>query len=360
MQREFERRWNVLCIRFPTERERREQMTKQSQKFSYPIEDEHDFKGWRLTKPNPAKLLKEIVFRHRGASIRVAGKPGKWAVWPVAIWCEWTALSRDQVERALRILELDGLIRRERHRFGGTTVCAFIQPTVLALLYLGRPDEKQAAQAAMTGTGAPTSAGANAGTGAGTDYTSLSSSSTSSTFPKKAPSSLCEKGKGKGPHEGVLLSQKPASIAVAIVPKVVAHDPGVVGGDPVLLEKLKAIKQNHKLDKAGKREALLKLLPPITSASAAGVKHPSDMHAKSWHGWSPEMHVKRYGVYCEYAANALGKGVGKKHLLNASSAGAKLMPLDDPILDAEMAEMDAAFKLNMSKLDCIDESSVLP
>ena len=36
------------------------------------------FKFWRIQKPNAAKLLKEIIFRWRGASAYVRKKPGKW------------------------------------------------------------------------------------------------------------------------------------------------------------------------------------------------------------------------------------------------------------------------------------------
>ncbi len=150
-------------------------------KEPYPIEDERDFKGWRLMQPNAAKLLKEIVFRWRASSIRVKGKPGKWAVYPVPSWCEWSGLSSDQYERAARTLKLDGFIRRERHRFEGKTVRTFIQPTELALAYLGRPHEKEAAQIALAATNQGTSAGASAGTSAGTDYTYSSTSPTQTT-----------------------------------------------------------------------------------------------------------------------------------------------------------------------------------
>lgn len=319
-------------------------------KQPYPIEDEHDFKGWRLMEPNAARLLKEIMFRWRGSSIRVKGQPGKWAVYPVQRWCEWAGLSSDQGERALRTLEVDGLIRRERHRFEGTTVRTFIQPTELAMKYLGRPNEKDAAQAALAANSAAIVAAVSAGTNAGTDYTSLPSSSNSSTSSNNAPSSFHEGGKGKA-HTKETTKKKLAS---AVVGNLVKPGPDVAGGgDPDLLAKLKSIKQSHKMSKAEKRAALITLLPRIPGAATAGVKHPSDLHPKGWQGWSPEMHLNRYAVYCEYAENALNKGVGKSHYqFGKSSPTPKLLPGMDPDHDAEMAKLHA--ELQISMMDCVD------
>jgi hypothetical protein len=99
------------------------------------------FKFWRIQKPNAAKLLKEIIFRWRGASAYVPGTPGKWVVWPRERWCEWSGLSRNQLDRALKELVESALIDRERHRFAGSEVRTFLRPTAVALKYLGRPQD---------------------------------------------------------------------------------------------------------------------------------------------------------------------------------------------------------------------------
>ena len=76
-----------------------------------PIEDAADFKFWRLRKENASALLNEIIFRWRNTSARLPGKAGKWCCYPIAQWCDWTKLSRDQVERALRELVAQGWLR---------------------------------------------------------------------------------------------------------------------------------------------------------------------------------------------------------------------------------------------------------
>lgn len=272
------------------------------QKAKALIAGESDFKSWRLMRPNESKLLREIIFRWRASTIRVPGAPGKWAVYPIKLWCEWAVLSPDQVERALPTLELDGLIRRERHRFRGTTVRAFIQPTDLALAFLGRPQEQVVAKAALAGA----HAGISAGTNAGTDYTSFSSSITDS---KKASPSFHEEEKGKA--HAMKEKKKPHTKAVP--------DVDLVGGDPEMLEKIKEIKKS-KIPKEAKRAALLKLMPVIEGLAEFKVWHPSDKHP-DWHSWSPALHLKRYAKYCEYAANAENASGSKKPVFGTSAYG---------------------------------------
>lgn len=319
--------------------------------LAYPIKNERAFKAWRLMYPNAAKLLNEILFRWRACTIQVKGKLGTWSVYPISKWCEWTGLSRRQVERELRRLVTDGLIERERHHFEGNIVRAFIRPTAIAFLYLGRPKEKASAKAVLGGIGG----GTYGGIGGGTDLTALPFHSNSSTSLQKAPASLCEEGKGKA-HTKESTSKKLAEPAVVNTHK---DDPDLAGGDVELLAKLKVIKTSHKMDREAKRAALLKLLPPIPGAAVAKVKHPADMHPKVWHGWSPELHVKRYERYCEYANNALNKSVGEKHMFSTSSTGLKFLARYDPAHDAEMAKLDAELATSMAQLDCVGGSSVL-
>ncbi len=94
-----------------------------------PICNESDFKGWAIQNPNARKLLVEVMFRWRASNIPVRGKSGPWAVYPLEQWGVWSGLSFDQVKRALRVLEVDGFLLRERHRFRGSVVLAFLQLT---------------------------------------------------------------------------------------------------------------------------------------------------------------------------------------------------------------------------------------
>ncbi len=166
----------------------------------YGIEDLADFKVWRLQNPNDHRLLKEIIFRWRGCNAKVRGKRGRWAVYPIQQWAEWSGLSLDQTERALPRLVLEGLILRERHRWAGTEVRAFLQPTQVAFTYMGRPGDLERLSGKMSKADAGNSAGAGAGTNAGTDHTSLPSPPTNSS--KKKEKSECPSGEGKGKVAG--------------------------------------------------------------------------------------------------------------------------------------------------------------
>ena len=279
-----------------------------SNEAPYPIESERDFKAWRLQYPAASVLLSEIVFQCRQDAIRVKGKPGKWSVWPIATWAERTGFNLRKVERALRTLVVDGLIERERHHFEGNIVRAYIRPTQLALLYLGRPPEKAAAKAALEaqngGTDGGIDGGTGGGTGGGTDLTSLPFLSSKSSSLKGPQSSLCEEGKGKA-HTKTIPLKKPAA---EIEPEPAAE---VADGDAAKLAKLKAIKKS-KMSKEEKRAALLELMPIIELAESK-VWHPSEKYSKTWHSWSPERHMAAYAKYIEYAENAMNKGSGKKH-----------------------------------------------
>ena len=146
--------------------------------LSFPIDDAGDFKAWKLQHPNARVLLDVMIFRWRVASARVLGRPGKWAAFDAEQWCAWSKLSHDQYKRALRLLVRDGLVIRERHRFGGSTVLAFIQPTPLALTYQGKEGDLARLGKAAALTITPTAAPSTAPTGAPTDYTTITTITT--------------------------------------------------------------------------------------------------------------------------------------------------------------------------------------
>lgn len=271
---------------------------------AYPIESERDFKAWRLMYPNAVKLLDEIVFYWRGSSIRVKGKSGHWTVYPISTWCDRTGFKLRMVERELHRLVVDGLIEREKHPFEGRKLRAHLRPTSRALLYLGRPQEKTAAKAALAAQNGGTVGGIVGGTVGGTHPLTLPFPSKNSSSLKGPQPSLCEEGKGKAHTKTIPLKK---SAAAPSEPEPAAK---VADGDAAMLAKLKAIKKS-KMDKDAKRAALLELMPIIELAEFK-VRHPSEMYPKAWHSWSPEHHLKQYAKYSEYAENAMNKGPGKK------------------------------------------------
>jgi hypothetical protein len=238
------------------------------------------FKFWRIQKANAAKLLKEIIFRWRGASAYVPGKPGKWVVWPRERWSEWTGLSRNQLDRALRELVETNLVNRERHRFAGSEVRSFLRPTLIALKHLGRPED----MAKAVGVGEQTCKNLTGKTGGKimektgdkanekTDYTSLplnpiDPTKTTTPFDQTASSTLLIK-------EGM----------------------GKDGEDEDELDKLFAAHS------AKKQIVSDKLFPESKGPHQKYVKHPSKMH-KNWLSFSKEVQVKLQLKYLEYVEN---------------------------------------------------------
>ena len=102
--------------------------------------DEAEFRFLCLNKPKVRTLFNAIVDRFRHSSGYVAGVPGNWAVYSLDDWAAKTALARRSLQRGLDELEAEGLIERERHRFGGTAVYVYIRPTVLGLTLAGKAD----------------------------------------------------------------------------------------------------------------------------------------------------------------------------------------------------------------------------
>lgn len=287
------------------------------------------FKFWRIQKPNAAKLLKEIIFRWRGASGYVRGKPGKWVVWPRERWCEWTGLSRNQLDRALKELVESDLIYRERHRFAGSEVRTFLRPTQIALKHLGRPqDVAQPVTAAQSEGDAekPTEKSdkkfaekSGEKIGEKTDYTSIPSVSNDPTITSFSTETI-------GP----------------VIP-VHQEGKGKDGGD--------AIDEEDEFDKAyakfqaTKKQKDEKQFPKLHGPHEKHVKHPSEKFAK-WHSFSMELKIKWYARYVEYIENwKNGKNANSKN-------GTGLASLPD-----WTDEDEAAFQANMA---AIEQGNVTP
>lgn len=294
------------------------------------LDDLSVFKFWRIQKPNAAKLLKEIIFKWRGASAYVHGKPGKWVVWPRERWCEWTGLSRNQLDRALKELVESGLIHRERHRFAGSEVRAFFRPTLTALKHLGRPQDitqlvtmKAVAEGPIENSNEKASKkisdNPNEKINEKTDYTSVPSVSTNPTIPTSTIKSgtvvqLDQEGKGKD------------------------------GGD--------AIDEQDQFDKApaklqaNKKQKDRKQFPKLHGPHEKHVKHPSEKFAK-WHGFSMELKIKWYARYLEYIENwKKGKNASFKNGIGLAA------------LSNWTDEDEAGFQANMAAIEQSGETSL--
>jgi hypothetical protein len=293
---------------------------------AFPIHDASDFKAWALQERNAAALLREIIWRWRGTSARVRGKPGKWVVYPRERWAELTGMSLDKVKRALRKLELDRLILRERHRFAGTSVRSYYQPTKLALEHMGRPAdmariEEPGAPADLPAL-APSLAPAPAPTGAPTDHTSFPSGSSAQpvhpSLPEKGTGPIASEGKGKAPKKLKLKAANHASKCLSTPQTTPTPQspppPAAVPADP---------------------------FPVLPGPHQAKVKHP----AKQFDGWetySSEVKAKLYAKYVGYVdnwnkAHPVKKADWNGHNKLGGLMAAALHLLDD---DADACDLD--------------------
>jgi DNA-binding HxlR family transcriptional regulator len=243
-----------------------------------PLENLGTFKFWRIQNSNAAKLLKEIIFQWRGASGYIRGKPGKWAVWPRERWCEWTGLSRNQLDRALKELVESKLIYRERHRFAGSKVRAFLQPAAVALKHMGRPQDlaqavpasEKVSEKSTEKITKKTSEKASEKISEKFDYTSIPSiptypnNTTSTKEQTEPPMLLDEKGKGKA-------------------------------GDDEIEKKFAEVT-------AKKQKAADKLFPEKKGPHENYVKNPSKIFPK-WLSYSPEAKNNIYQKYLLYIDN---------------------------------------------------------
>lgn len=267
------------------------------------------FKVWAKQNPEARRLLREIIFRWRGSSARLRGDSALWAAYSHEKWREWLGgVARRTFERRLTALVDLGLIDRERHRFAGTTVYAWLRPTALALKHAGTVTDmarlergrnttpKQAAGGTLGGSVGGTSGGALGGT----DHTSLPSSSTEATKQKTSANKFTE-GKGKAGENETEYVKEAAKKELALL----AKETGVKDFDPNDPEWTDTIQQKGK-----KLEKLLAKFPRLKGKHEKHVKHPYELNPK-WASWSPELQAKRYAVYKTYVANWYAGNGGK-------------------------------------------------
>ena len=238
------------------------------------------FKFWRLNNPNAALLLKEILFRWRGASAYVRGKRGTWVVWPRERWCEWTGLSRNQLDRALKELAECKLVERERHKFAGREVRTYLRPTALALKYIGKPQDLQKAGLTGNDTIAPISEQTAKHTAANTckaagEKTSEKSDYTSLHYNSKKPSTPTTTTGATGPTE---------------------QEEGSAGDAFDEFEKI------HLAYKAKKQKILDQKYPTKKGPHENFVKHPSDLYP-NWLSFSDHVKARLYKKYLTYVEN---------------------------------------------------------
>jgi DNA-binding MarR family transcriptional regulator len=246
-----------------------------------PLDSLGSFKFWRIQNPNSAKLLKEIIFRWRGASAYVRGKPGKWVVWPRERWREWTGLSRNQLDRALKELVESNLINRERHKFAGSEVRTYLRPTQTALKYLGRPQDLAKAAPAVANESIVEKLTEKSSEKSGekiaekitekTDYTSVPSVSINPTVPSSSTETT-----------GPFITEN-------------QEGNGKVGEDEI---------DDQIIAKclAKKKEDDQKQFPEVQGPHQKYVRHPSAIFPK-WVSFSKLLKTKLYDKYLQYVDN---------------------------------------------------------
>ena len=301
-------------------------------KAAYQIDDLSDFKSWALMEPNARTLLETIIFRWRASTIRTAGASGKWAVYRRSQWQSWVGFTLKQYKTAFSRLCIDGLIQTSLGRFNGEkSPYAFIQPTPLALEFLGRPtDKNRLSDAPKTGSATektnqkvPTKGpskepskgpleGPTKGPTLSLPFPSSSYVSTSST--SSLQTSPLEDGKGKGKAGEPGQATKFLKIKIVskhpIIPNTAPtpHSPPPPAnvpddGEAALDAKVASIQ-------ASKLQAALAKYPKKTGAHEKKVKHPSQKYP-GWVDWSDAKKAEKHAQYETYVANWYGGKEGK-------------------------------------------------
>ncbi|TCP90932.1 hypothetical protein C8J31_101784 [Rhizobium sp. PP-CC-2G-626] len=284
-----------------------------------------EFKWWRLQNRFPATLLKEIIFRWRGANARIPYDISPWIAYPAPTWRKWMGdVSASKLERGLRHLVEIGFLKRERHKFAGSSICAFLQPTPAALTFMGRPEDivrlrlktppaKPLAANENDGTSDGTLDGTVDGTVDGTDYTSFSSLPSSSSYSTKGKT-VFQTGKGKGKVGEEKNKKKPPTPAAKPEPQPEAKpEPKAHVPDPVLSDDDAKFEAALAKINANKAKKAAKLYPELKGAHEKFVQHPATKYPK-WPSWSDELKAKIYASYQEYVDNWYQGKAGKPYL----------------------------------------------
>lgn len=262
--------------------------------LAYPIVDKADFRAWALDHPKAFSLLDVVVFRWRVSNIKKRGYAGPWAVYPRERWAAWAGLSVPQVKRELHRLETDGLIRRVRGRFQGSTVRTYLQPTILALEHAGKSSDRARLGVVDAPMGAPTTepiaAPASAPVSEPTDYTSLPYTS------KQGKKTISTKGVHTHPKDKGKAGEDVKDL------KLEKQAPKADAGDEDDEDDINfyLMHQQMMLKKAKLFEAKF---PRLTGKHETKVKYPADLFGDKWYGYSIEAKTRVYKKYCTYVQN---------------------------------------------------------
>lgn len=263
---------------------------------AYPITDNADFRARALDHHKAFALLREIVLRWRGSNIGKRGCPGPWSVCPRERRAERAGMSVPQVKRELHRLGQDGLRRRVRARFRGSTVRTDLQPTMLAPEHAGKasgpaglgPTDVPMEAPVAKPIAAPVTAPAGVPVGEPTDCTSLPSS------PREAKKSASTKkvhpqpkGKGKAGDECDELTAGKNEARIDDLDEDAAFD----------LAQAQWLEKRARLFEAR--------FPKPTGKHEAKAKYPADLYGPGWIGASPELKLRlsqRYRTYVFHQA----------------------------------------------------------
>lgn len=258
----------------------------------FPLDDVSAFRAWKGQNPNAERLLFRIIFRWRVSNARHRELPGLWVANPIDFWAEDAKLSRDQTKRALRDLKIDGLIIRARAWFKGAKVHPYLQPTALALKFVGKPSDLHrleqsiavSKKAERTPIPAPIVAPSPAPTVAPIAAPTITN--------LPIPSKLSNPAKPSNPHahahtggEGKVGEDGKIKKKKLVLKK---QDPKTPIAPPPPTDDDVDVEAMGAAITAKKRARLLKQFPPLHGAHENTVKHPSVHWGDVWFSRSQE------------------------------------------------------------------------
>lgn len=268
--------------------------------MTHPLEDIRTFKFFALQHPKPMSLLREIIWQWNRGYAFAEGRLGEWVAMTLDEWsAHMGGVPRRTLQRWLKLLDDNGLIEREPHRFQGIKTLAFLRPTPIALKHMGKAGDvkrltipksapKKARKKAGDGvSGGVLSGAASGAVGGALDHTTFPSpSSYSNTHPAHADAHTGGEGNA-GEKQKKKLILKKAKPGTPIPPPPDDDDVEAIAA---------AIT-------AKKRARLLKQFPPLHGAHEKFVKHPSAHWGDVWFTRSQKWQAASYAWYVQMVEN---------------------------------------------------------
>jgi hypothetical protein len=281
--------------------------------MTHPLEDLRTFKFFTLQHPKPMSLLREIIWQWNRGYGFAPDRLGEWVVKPLDEWsAHMGGVPRRTLQRWLKLLDDNGLIEREPHRFQGTKTLAFLRPTPVALKHMGKAGDvkrltipksvpKKAPKKALAGaTGGVIGGAAGGAVGGALDHITLPSPSSHSSIQKIAHAHAPAKGKegfGEKAKKKLVLKTKKVEPETPIPPATPQQIDAEIADAKMKAKEARAKKL---------LPMLLKKFPIWEGPHRKGpnpVWHHYERYGWKWATWTLPKIVERYAAYEEHVAN---------------------------------------------------------